>query len=59
MRRLRPDHKAIRGSGLGLFIVKNVAQQHGGDAIVESIEGQGSVFQIVIPLTGSNMIGGT
>lgn len=50
----RDEHKAIRGSGLGLFIVKNVAQQHGGDATVESTEGQGSTFRISIPISGPN-----
>jgi signal transduction histidine kinase len=55
----REEHKAIRGSGLGLFIVKNVAQQHGGDAYVESVEGEGSIFRIMIPLSGANMIAGT
>jgi signal transduction histidine kinase len=55
----REEHKAIRGSGLGLFIVKNVAQQHGGDATIESVEGQGSIFRIVIPLSGQNTIAGT
>lgn len=53
----RDEHKAIRGSGLGLFIVKNVAEQHGGDATVESEEGQGSAFRIAIPIAGANMIG--
>ena len=55
----REEHKSIRGSGLGLFIVKNVAQQHGGDANVESVEGRGSIFRIVIPFSGPNTIGGS
>ena len=32
------------GSGLGLMIAKSIAIKHGGDIIVESIEGQGSEF---------------
>jgi two-component system phosphate regulon sensor histidine kinase PhoR len=51
----RKEHKGIRGSGLGLFIVRNVAQQHGGDALVQSEEGKGSRFEILIPLTDINM----
>jgi signal transduction histidine kinase len=51
----RKEHKGIRGSGLGLFIVRNVAQQHGGDALVQSEEGNGSRFEILIPLTDINM----
>jgi two-component system sensor histidine kinase ResE len=53
----REEHKAIRGSGLGLFIVKNVARQHGGDAHAESKEGQGSAFIISIPIAGENIVG--
>jgi signal transduction histidine kinase len=46
----REEHKRIKGSGLGLFIVRSVAQRHGGDAWVESTEGKGSVFYISIPI---------
>lgn len=52
----RPEWKRVKGSGLGLFIVKNVAQRHGGDAWVESVEGQGSAFYISIPLDGANLL---
>jgi len=53
----RREHQAIKGNGLGLFIVKSVAQKHGGDAWVESVEGEGSTFAIRIPLEGQNLIG--
>ncbi len=52
----RKDHPKIKGSGLGLFIVKSVAQRHGGDAWVESVEGQGTTFLIGIPLEGQNLV---
>ncbi|MBZ0291849.1 MAG: PAS domain-containing protein [Anaerolineae bacterium] len=52
----RQEHRKIKGSGLGLFIVKSVAQRHGGDAGVESTEGQGSTFYMTIPLSGSNLV---
>jgi signal transduction histidine kinase len=54
----RKEHKKVKGSGLGLFIVRSVAQRHGGDAWVESTEGQGSTFFMSIPLAGANLIGG-
>ncbi|HLY25493.1 MAG TPA: ATP-binding protein [Aggregatilineales bacterium] len=53
----RREHQTIKGNGLGLFIVKSVAQKHGGDAWVESVEGQGSTFAIRIPLEGVNLLG--
>lgn len=53
----RREHKQIKGSGLGLFIVRSVAQRHGGAAWVESAEGQGSTFFISLPLKGNNLLG--
>ncbi|WP_119072903.1 ATP-binding protein [Aggregatilinea lenta] len=50
----RKEWERVKGSGLGLFIVKNVAQRHGGDVWVESAPGQGSTFIFMIPLEGIN-----
>lgn len=52
----RREHKKVKGSGLGLFIVRSVAQRHGGRAWVKSEEGKGTTFYISIPLTGQNML---
>ena len=38
------------GSGLGLFIVRNIILRHGGDIVVESQEGKGSTFTIILPI---------
>ena len=38
------------GTGLGLSIVRHVAGNHGGDVLVESREGEGSLFTLRLPL---------
>jgi two-component system phosphate regulon sensor histidine kinase PhoR len=39
----------VRGSGIGLALVKHIAESHGGRAWVESAVGQGSTFVVTIP----------
>ena len=38
------------GSGLGLQLCQDFARKNGGDCSVESVEGQGSTFSVLIPL---------
>ena len=38
------------GSGLGLQLCQDFAQKNGGDAYVESVEGEGSTFSFTVPL---------
>ena len=49
----RVDHGRSRntgGTGLGLSIVRHVANNHQGRVDVESREGEGSTFTLVLPL---------
>lgn len=39
-----------KGTGLGLAMALEIARWHGGDIVVESELGKGSVFQIVLPI---------
>ena len=39
------------GTGLGLSLSYDIVKAHGGDIKVESREGEGSLFTIVIPAT--------
>ena len=43
--------KPIRGSGIGLALVRHIARAHHGDVSVESTPGQGSVFRLWIPIS--------
>ncbi len=43
----------IKGTGLGLAIVKAVAEAHGGRVELESEQGKGSTFRLLIPVDQS------
>ena len=44
--------KPIRGSGIGLALVRHIARAHHGDVEVTSAPGKGSTFSIWIPIDG-------
>ena len=44
------ENKSIQGAGLGLTVVRHIAEGHGGDVLVESEPGKGSAFRLLLPL---------
>jgi two-component system sensor histidine kinase/response regulator len=47
------------GLGLGLYISSQIVQRHGGRIDVESVQGLGSTFSIVLPRTGISPLDST
>jgi signal transduction histidine kinase len=46
----RAQDRQIRGNGLGLSLVKRIADAHGGRVTVTSTPGQGSTFTLYLPI---------
>ena len=44
------DAMAVPGAGLGLYLVRTIVDQHGGEISVVSAEGKGSLFLVKLPL---------
>ena len=47
------QHLGIRGSGIGLTIVKKIVEDHGGYLSLDSRPGEGSIFTVRIPIGGT------
>jgi signal transduction histidine kinase len=46
-----------KGSGLGLSLVRHIAQAHGGNVFVESVPDKGSKFTIALPIDPTDRAG--
>lgn len=44
------EQASIPGTGLGLPLVREVIRSHGGDAVIESVVGEGTTFVIDLPI---------
>jgi two-component system sensor histidine kinase SenX3 len=40
----------IRGSGIGLALVKHISEAHGGRVTVDSVPGRGTTFLVTVPV---------
>jgi signal transduction histidine kinase len=49
----RSETQGTRGSGVGLALVKHIAEAHGGRVSAESRPGQGSRFSLYLPIAPS------
>jgi signal transduction histidine kinase len=47
----------VKGSGLGLSLVRHIARAHGGEVLVESEPEKGSKFTIALPFTAVSQTG--
>ena len=41
--------KGTEGTGIGLLVVKTIAEEHGGEVTFRSAPGQGTAFRVAIP----------
>jgi two-component system sensor histidine kinase MprB len=50
-----PSARGMPGSGLGLSIVRQVAETHGGSVTAEAAEGGGTRMRLTLPVTASDV----
>ena len=48
----QPEVKNLSGAGIGLSLVREIAKMHGGTIWFDSVHGQGSTFNLDLPVAG-------
>ncbi len=48
-----PELKNLSGAGIGLSLVSEIAKMHGGSVWFDSVHGQGSTFNLELPVAGA------
>lgn len=49
-----PENSHISGTGLGLYLSRQLVMMHGGDITVQSAAGEGSAFRLRMPLASAD-----
>jgi PAS domain S-box-containing protein len=49
----QPEVKNLSGAGIGLSLVREIAKMHGGTIWFDSLHGQGSTFNLDLPVAGT------
>ncbi len=44
------EHASRKGTGLGLALVKSIVESHGGQVVVKSQVGKGTIFTVILPI---------
>lgn len=46
----------VNGSGLGLFAARKIIEAHNGQLLIESVEGRGTIIEILLPVRANKKI---